>query len=421
MLAHRFTIAAVLGAALALPAAPAHAQFGKILKKAAEKVAVDKAVEKTTEKVGGDSSATRAQTPANPAQGAGVQGAPAAGGRAGARRTTPVYAATGTTEELIQKAVSYDQAYAAALKNLLDTDPRFASFKKARADYERCYAKDAAYDKGLQRYQRLMEQARLDENDAAYKKWSDSLVAAQRGKAANAPAGCQIPELSSALARAARDEATKSAEAKAGTSEGALAGFRERSEGYLRLSSSAERQKAVSSGAYSAADAAAFDRNRDALVAWMSRSGSDAAGTEPDPKAVAQYEADMERYERVRETYEKCVEAANASGGSAGTAPAMTQAQMAQAANTKPPTEAQMADAQRLSKLAEAAHKRGDNAKAMVYADSMQKVLGLKAMQATPEQQQYANQSIASHKKMMAAMKKCGAPPEMPVKPAYMR
>ena len=408
MLARRVTIAtAVLGAALAFPAAPAHAQFGKILKKAAEKVAVDKAVEKTTEKVGGDSSATRAQTPAaNPA-----------GGRAGVRRPTPVYAAGGTTEELIQKAVSYDQAYAAALKNLFESDSRFASFKKARADYERCYAKDAAYEKGHQRYQRLLEQARLDENDAAYKKWSDSLVAAQRGKAANAPAGCQIPELSDALARAARDEATKAAEAKAGTSEGALAGFRERSEGYLRLSTPAERQKAVSSGAYSAADAAAYDKNRDALVAWMSRAGSDASGTEPDPKAVAQYEAEMERYESVRATYDKCVEAANGSADQ----PAMPPSMQAQMMNMKQPTEAQMAEAQRLSKLADAANKRGDRAKVMVYVDSANKVLGITPPQSSAEQRQYANQTIAAHKKSMAAMKKCGAPPEHPVKPAYMR
>ena len=80
-----------------------------------------------------------------------------------------------------------------------------------------------------------------------------------------------------------------------------------------------------------------------------------------------------------------------------------------------------MAEAQRLAKLAEAAHKRGDNAKMMVYTDSAQKILGIKAVQSTPEQQKYARVSIAANEKHNAALKKCGAPPEHPVKPMYMR
>ena len=57
----------------------------------------------------------------------------------------------------------------------------------------------------------------------------------------------------------------------------------------------------------------------------------------------------------------------------------------------------------------------------MAYSDSAQKILGIKPAASSPEQQRYARESIAAHQKSMAAMKKCGAPPEQPVKPAYMR
>ena len=409
-MSHRRTLAAALVVAVAtLAPASADAQFGKFIKKAAEKVAVDKATEKAATTVMGDSSATQAA--AAPADAA-------AGGR-GARRAKPATAeATGTTEELIRTAISYDQAYMAARTSLLDSDARFASFKKARADYERCYARYATNERATQRYQRLMEEARLQENDAAYRKWSDSLSAAMKAKVASmTPDGCEIPEMSEDLARAAREGAAKAAEAKAGTSEAALAGFQERVAGYLRLSSAAERQQAVSSGAYSAADAAAFDRNRDALGAWLAHSSWSSTTIDPDPKAVAQFDAEMARYESAAEAYKTCSEAANA----AGQGPAMPPSMMQQQMNMKPPTEAQVAEAQRLGELAQAAHKSGDNAKAMAYSDSAQKILGIKAAASSPEQQKYARESIAAHQKSMAAMKKCGAPPEQPVKPAYMR
>lgn len=412
-MSHRRSLAAALATALAVVApAPAHAQFGKFIKKAAEKVAVDKATEKAAAAVGGDSSAANAAS--------GAAGDSGAGGRAGGRRARPaaVAEATGTTEELIRTAINYDQAYMAARASLLETDARFASFKKARADYERCHARNAANERATQRYQRLMEEARLAENDAAYKKWSDSLSAAMKAKAASiTPDGCEIPEMSEELARKAREEAAKAAESKAGTSEAALAGFQERVAGYLRLSSADERRQAVSSGAYTAADAAAFDKNRDALGAWLSHSSWGSTTIDPDPKAVAQYEAEMARYESAAEAYKTCSEAANAAAQGPQMPPSMMQQQM----NMKPPTEAQMAEVQRLGQLAEAAHKNGDNAKAMAYSDSAQKILGIKATASSPEQQQYARESIAAHQKSMAAMKKCGAPPEHPVKPAYMR
>ena len=408
-MSHRRSLAAVLATALAVVApTPAHAQFGKFIKKAAEKVAVDKATEKAAAAVGGDSSAANAAS--------GAAGDSGAGGRRAKRAA--VAEATGTTEELIRTAISYDQAYMAARTSLLETDARFASFKKARADYERCHARNAANERATQRYQRLMEEARLAENDAAYKKWSDSLSAAMKAKAASiAPGGCEIPEMSEELARKAREEAAKAAESKAGTSEAALAGFQERVAGYLRLSSAADRRQAVSSGAYPAADAAAFDKNRDALDAWLSHSSWGSTTIDPDPKAVAQYEAEMARYESAAESYKTCTEAANAAAQGPQMPPSMMQQQM----NMKPPTEAQMAEVQRLGELAEAAHKNGDNAKAMAYSDSAQKILGIKATASSPEQQQYARESIAAHQKSMAAMKKCGAPPEHPVKPAYMR
>jgi len=419
MLAHRSTAAAaVLGAALALtlPLAPAHAQFGKILKKAAEKVVVDKAVDKAAEKVGGgnDSTAATAGTTTTPAANTGA--APARGGRRAAPAPA-VAAATGTTEELISKAIAYDAAFVAAFNNVLDTDPRFASFKAARTTYDKCYAKDAAYQKAVNKYGRLSEQARLDDNMDAYAKWADSLNAVTQARLKNAPAGCQVPELSSELATAARQAAEKAAAAKSGTSESALAGFTERVGGYLALSTPAERQKAVASGAYTAADAAALDKNRAALQAFMARSGSEMTGAEPDPKALAAYHADMERYETAQATYAKCTEAANAGANM----PQMPPGMQAQMMNTKPPTEAQMAAAERYGKLAEAANNRGDRAKAMAYVDSAQKAVGIQPPKNGAEQQQYAKDVMAAHKKSQAAMKKCGVPPEAPIKPAYVR
>lgn len=390
--AHRL-IVALGGAALvlALPLAPAHAQFRGILGKAAGKVVGEKAVEKVTGK--------------QPAHGGNVT----------------------IDQSAVDRIVAYDQAYVAEFDRVLTTDARFAKYQRERADYERCYARDVGYQKATQRYTRLAEQARLDEKMDAFTKWQDSLNTTRMASLkALPPGGCAIPELSDELEKVAAEAAGKAAGAKTGMSASALAGMQERVMGYLSLSSPAERSEAVSSGAYKAEELAAMDRNRAGLQAWMSHADGRSSGLGPDAAAVAKYNADMERYRTASETYAECSHAAQGAGAMPAM-PASMQAQQAQQAqmmaNMKEPSEAQLAEAERLGKLGEAAANRGDRVKTMAYRDSVQRVLGMPAMapQNSAENQAYARSAIAAQKQSAAAQKKCGIAPDAPIKPAYMR
>ena len=408
------TFAAAALVALAAPA-PAHAQFGKILKKAAEKVAVDKAVDKATGSHG-DSSAT-AQTPADAPQGA----APAGRGgrritRGGGAAAAPVGGAI--DDALVQKIVAYHQAYVAAYDQVVTTDPRFRAYQTARADYERCYAKNLGYEKAMRRYARLAEQARLDDNMNAYAKWSDSLNTTRVAQLKGVPAGgCVIPEMDSGLAQAASESAAKAAEAKTGTNGNALSGMSERLRGALALSAE-DRQQAIKSGAYKAEELAVIDRNKAALQAWTSHADGEPVAGGANEQAVTKYYADMDRYRDARDTYDKCSQSAQEAGGT----PQMPASMQAQMMSVKPPTEAQQKEMERMSKLGEAAHKRGDDATAMAYADSIQKIMGIKmSPQASADGAKYARDLQASQEKARVAQKKCGLPPEEPIKPAYVR
>ena len=390
MLHARRLIVALGGAALALalPLAPAHAQFRGILGKAAGKVVGEKAVEKVTGK--------------QPAHGGGN---------------------VTIDQSAVDKIVAYDQAYVAEFNRILATDARFAKYQRQRADYERCYARDVGYQKAIQRYTRLAEQARLDEKMAAFTKWQDSLNTTRMASLkALPPGGCAIPELGDELEKVAAEGAGKAAGAKTGLSAGALAGMQERVMGYLSLSSPEDRSQAVSSGAYKAEELAAMDRNRAGLQAWMSHVDGRSSGLGPDAAAVAKYDADMERYRTASETYAECSHAAQGAGAMPAM-PSSMQAQQAQMANMKEPSEAQLAEAERLGKLGEAAANRGDRVKTMAYRDSVQRVLGMPAMapQNSAENQAYARSAIAAQKQSLAAQKKCGIAPDAPIKPAYMR
>lgn len=389
MLHARRLIVALGGAALALalPLAPAHAQFRGILGKAAGKVVGEKAVEKVTGK--------------QPAHGGNVT----------------------IDQSAVEKIVAYDQAYVAEFDRVLTTDARFAKYQRERADYERCYARDVGYQKAIQRYTRLAEQARLDEKMAAFTKWQDSLNTTRMASLkALPPGGCAIPALSDELEKVAAEGAGKAAAAKSGLSASALAGMQERVMGYLSLSSPEDRSQAVSSGAYKAEELAAMDRNRAGLQAWMSHVDGRSSGLGPDAAAVAKYDADMERYRTASETYAECSHAAQGAGAMPAM-PSSMQAQQAQMANMKEPSEAQLAEAERLGKLGEAAANRGDRVKTMAYRDSVQRVLGMPAMapQNSAENQAYARSAIAAQKQSLAAQKKCGIAPDAPIKPAYMR
>lgn len=375
--------AATLAALLVSTAAPVHAQFGGLLKKA-KQVAAEKTAEKAVDKA-----------------------ADKAGMNAGAQ---PV------SEELVQKVLAYDAAQVAEYNRIVSTDPRFRSYNAARAEYERCYARSLGYEKAIRRYTRLSDQARLDGKMDAFSKWSDSLSAARMGQLRAVPGGCTIPQMNGDLADTASAGARKVAGAKTGVNDRQLGTMTERITGFLRLPA-ADRKTAVSSGAYKADEVAAIEKNRAGLETWM-RHGWRIEGGEADPQAVAKYEEEMQRYSAARESYERCMGAAQQAGGTPEI-PASMQAQMA---SVKPPTPEQEAQMERLGKLGEEAGNRGDMAKAKIYADSIQLVLGVKMnAQAQADGQKYAREMMAAQKQSEAAQKKCGIVPEEPIKPAYVR